>query len=538
MWITRFFITLTWLSQTRAGVTQTDICENVIAECKGMAVAWTRCYEDRIATCNQSNTRSLMVSHFIRKNVTSFQEVEVNPTLDHRVHIPSSALQRSRGAGSEDKILLVATVIDSYFFEDNPKPSPPPGRGRGRKVLPVQPNHMRGTVMGGLVLVVRAGNNPVRNLPQPITLIFNHKKQVENGTCVFWQESELEHETGHWSRYGCDTNNTGTEFICSCNHLSFFAVLVNPELLVDERNAVALNYITYIGSALSVFFTIISLIIYVYLQKKRPEKAIGVHMNLAGALLCLHLSFLLCSFWVWLMKEKEEGWVCRGLGLFLHWSLLATFTWMALEGFHLYLLLVRVFNIYVRRYLLKLCLVGWGLPTLTAVICGISGVYGKYSLKLMTENNHSSTAEICWMSSQFPQRLVVSYISTVAFPCLVILCNSCMLGLVVFRLWGLRKEGGVNESRWKKMNKEKGTRLWKDCATVLGLSCVLGLTWGLASTTYISLSGIYVFTILNSLQGVFMFLWSLALTHKSRSDNDSSVRDPSSQKMMTTSFNN
>ena len=111
------------------------------------------------------------------------------------------------------------------------------------------------------------------------------------------------------------------------------------------------------------------------------------------------------------------------------------------------------------------------------------------------------------MSSQFPQRLVVSYISTVAFPCLVILCNSCMLGLVVFRLWGLRKEGGVNESsgRWKKMNKEKGTRLWKDCATVLGLSCVLGLTWGLASTTYISLSGIYIFTILNSLQGQYVY---------------------------------
>ncbi|XP_030269186.1 adhesion G protein-coupled receptor G3 [Sparus aurata] len=535
MWITCFLITLTWLFQTHAG----DICENVITDCKQGDVAWTRCYEDRIATCGH-RAQQRFVSHFIRKNVTSFQEAEVSPTPDHRVHIPSSALQRSRGNGSEDEILLVATVIDSYFFEDSPKPSPPPGRERGRKLIPAQPTHMRGTVMGGLVLVVRAGNNPVSNLSQPITLIFNHNKQVENGICVFWQESELEHETGHWSRYGCDTNNTGTEFICSCNHLSFFAVLVNPELSVDESDAMALNYITYIGSALSVFFTIISLIIYIYLQKKRPEKAIGVHMHLTGSLLCLHLSFLLCSLWVWLMKEQEAGWVCRGLGLFLHWSLLATFTWMALEGFHLYLLLVRVFNIYVRRYLLKLSLVGWGLPTLTVVVCGISGVYGKYSLELRDDNNHSSTAQICWMSSQFPQRLLVSYISTVAFPCLVILCNSCMLGLVVFRLWGLRKDrGGIDStSRWKKVNKEKGTRLWKDCATVLGLSCVLGLTWGLASTTYISLSGIYVFTILNSLQGVFMFLWSLALTYKSRSDNDSSVRDPSSQKMMTTSFNN
>lgn len=95
-------------------------------------------------------------------------------------------------------------------------------------------------------------------------------------------------------------------------------------------------------------------------RRKRPEKAIGVHMHLTGALLCLHLSFLLCSYWVWLLDDEEEDRVCQAFGLFLHWSLLASITWMALEGFHLYLLLVRVFNIYVRRYLLKLSVVGWG----------------------------------------------------------------------------------------------------------------------------------------------------------------------------------
>lgn len=107
----------------------------------------------------------------------------------------------------------------------------------------------------------------------------------------------------------------------------------------------------------------------------------------------------------------------------------------------------------------------------------------------------------CWISSTFPQRLLVSYVTTVAFPCLVILYNSCMLGLVVFKLWRLRKgEGGDG---WNKMNREKGSRLRKDCATVLGLSCVLGLPWWLASSTYMSLSGIYIFTILNSLQGQY-----------------------------------
>lgn len=99
-------------------------------------------------------------------------------------------------------------------------------------------------------------------------------------------------------------------------------------------------------------------------RRRRPEKSVTVHLHLAGALLCLHLSFLLCGFWVLVLNENDEGWVCRGLGLLLHWSLLATFMWMALEGFHLYLLLVKVFNIYIKKYVLKLSLVAWGEGTM------------------------------------------------------------------------------------------------------------------------------------------------------------------------------
>ncbi|XP_068566810.1 adhesion G protein-coupled receptor G3-like [Cebidichthys violaceus] len=527
MWISLFALTLMWQSTIQA----VEPCKFVFDECQKADVPWTSCYEDRIRSCTIRGRFTM--ANFIHRRVSLTQEVEASPTPQHVVRISSSALQRSRGATSEEEVLLVATVINSTFF----KLSPPRPRGRGRMIHIPLDRPGPSTVLGGLVLAVKAGNHPVRNLSQAIKLTFNHDKQVQDGACVFWQESPLQNGTGYWNTDGCDTNDTGSEFICSCNHLSFFAVLVNPALSVDESDAVNLSYITYIGSALSILFTVVSLIIYICLQRRRPEKAIGVHLHLTGALLCLHLSFLLCCFWVRQLDEKEEDWVCRGLGLLLHWSLLATFTWTALEGFHLYLLLVRVFNIYVRRYLLKLSLVGWGLPTLIAVVCGISGVYGKYRLEVKDADDRNSTAEICWMSSH---RLPVSFVTTVAFPCLVILCNSCMLGLVVFKLWGLRAGGGGAESGRdsKKMTREKWMKLWKDCATVLGLSCVLGLPWGLASTTYISLSGIYVFTILNSLQGVFMFLWSLALSCKSRSDNNSSVRDPSTQKVMTTSFNN
>ncbi|XP_018553030.1 adhesion G-protein coupled receptor G1 [Lates calcarifer] len=531
-WIILLFIAITWFSTTQAVAAS---CEHVLTDCLQSDVRWASCFEDRVVSCRQSRIRP---PNFIKQMMNSSQEVEVSPTLKHRLHIPSSALQRGRRNVSDEEVQVVATVINSTYFK-----LWTPRQGRGRMFIPTVPAHRQGTVMGGLVLAVMVGNSPLRNLSQPVKLTFkktynNSSKQKQRGECVYWEE--LNDGTGYWSIDGCDTSDHGTESICSCNHLSFFAVLVNPVLSVDEIHSVSLTYITYIGSALSVFFTVISLFIYICLQRRRPEKAISVHMHLTGALFCLHLSFLLCSFWVLRLKENEESRVCQFLGLFLHWSLLATFSWMALEGFHLYLLLVRVFNIYVSRYLLKLSMVGWGFPTVIAVVCGISGVYGKYSLQMNDTKNHSLTAEICWLNSSFPQMLVVSFITNVAFPCLVILYNSCMLGLVMFKLWGIRGGSGGTESSSgrKEMNKEKRSRLWKDCATLLGLSCVLGLPWGLASTTYISLPGIYVFTILNSLQGVFMFIWSMALTCKSRSDRNSSIRDPSSQKMMTTSFNN
>uniref|UniRef100_A0A3B4GKS3 Adhesion G protein-coupled receptor G3 n=1 Tax=Pundamilia nyererei TaxID=303518 RepID=A0A3B4GKS3_9CICH len=312
-----------------------------------------------------------------------------------------------------------------------------------------QIHRRNGKVFRDSAVCVRAGNRAVENLLQPITLTFKHNKEVkrQNGTCVFWKETSAKDGTGttgdvnlqcYWSNEGCDTNYTAHEFICSCNHLSFFAVLWQTPL----------------------------------------------------AMFCLHLTFLLSSLLAQLLKEKEDGSSCLVLGLVLHWSLLATMTWSALEGFHLYLLLIRVFNIYVRRYLLKLSLIGWGFPTLVAAVCGISRVYGKYTLK--------------YSNSNLTQHI---YITTVAFPFLVVVFNACMLGLVVFKMLELRRgdRSFGSSSDWKKINKERKKRLWKDCVTVLGLSCVLGLPWGLASTTYVSLAGIYIFTVLNSLQGYRLY---------------------------------
>jgi uncharacterized protein YjiK len=89
---------------------------------------------------------------------------------------------------------------------------------------------------------------------------------------------------------------------------------------------------------------------------------------------------------------------------------------------------------------------------------------------------------------------------------LMLLFNSAMLALVVAKLWTMRRTSigfsrGISSSdnKWK-LDKEKRSRLCKDLATVMGLSCVLGLAWSSSSITY-SEAGLYLFTILNSLQG-------------------------------------
>lgn len=81
-----------------------------------------------------------------------------------------------------------------------------------------------------------------------------------------------------------------------------------------------------------------------------------IHINLAIALILLNVHFLPSPS----VASLAPSGACVYIAIMLHYSLLATFCWMGIEGFHLYLLLVRVFNIYIRRYLLKLGLLGWG----------------------------------------------------------------------------------------------------------------------------------------------------------------------------------
>ncbi|XP_008403218.1 G-protein coupled receptor 56-like [Poecilia reticulata] len=247
-WITLYLLTLCFPT-TRADCKTQDLIDECI---KQGPVLWTRCYEDKIVTCNP---RIRMFHGFARQEVNPADQAEVGASSNHRVRIPSSALRRIGKRHSKKTVQVVASMINSTFFQQ----ATPGMKGKRKNRRPTV--RLEGPVLGEQVLFVKAENQSVSDLTEPVQLIFKHNKTENNGTCVFWKEDETV-----WSTDGCNTTKTEDTFICSCNHLSFFAVLVNPEVMVDEDHAEALSYITYVGSALSAFFAFISMFIFVGLQ--------------------------------------------------------------------------------------------------------------------------------------------------------------------------------------------------------------------------------------------------------------------------------
>uniref|UniRef100_A0A3B1JD34 Uncharacterized protein n=1 Tax=Astyanax mexicanus TaxID=7994 RepID=A0A3B1JD34_ASTMX len=184
---------------------------------------------------------------------------------------------------------------------------------------------------------------------------------------------------GGWSSEGCTVlNSTENETVCACNHLTSFGVLldISGEGITNRLQATILTYITYIGCGISAIFLSITLLTYLSfkLRKDIPSKIL---IQLCFALLLLNLVFLLDS---WLALYPDAVGLCISTAFFLHYFLLASFTWMALEAVQMYFALVKVFNTYISRFMLKLGLAGWVVIIVIAIDKNNYGLvsYGKF----------------------------------------------------------------------------------------------------------------------------------------------------------------
>lgn len=133
-------------------------------------------------------------------------------------------------------------------------------------------------------------------------------------------------------------------------------------------------------------------------RKLRRDYPSKILMNLSTALLLLNLSFLLDG-WI---TSFHVGGLCIAIAALLHFFLLATFTWMGLEAIHMYIALVKVFNTYIRRYILKFCIIGWGERPQNVWLCfqfpgNCHILIGRCCLERIASLKETSNEQRMWM---------------------------------------------------------------------------------------------------------------------------------------------
>ncbi|XP_063024109.1 adhesion G-protein coupled receptor G1-like isoform X2 [Melospiza melodia melodia] len=373
-------------------------------------------------------------------------------------------------------------------------------------------------VLGDKVVSISLVDTVVANLSEPVVLTFFHDQLPRNVTprCVFWQE-DASGSSGSWDSSGCTTVTGSSQTQCRCNHLTYFAVLMvsSPDITSVHRNY--LSIISYVGCLISALASICTIFFLYFRSKQRDQiTSMHIHMNLLAAIFLLDITFLLSEH---LAASSSEA-ICTAGGLFLHFSLLSCLTWMGIEGYNLYRLVIEVFNAYHDHFLLKLCLVGWGLPIFCVVTILLASWtnYGPVSIPIYESiDGRTVNATICWITSPLVHNSV-----NLGFFSLVFLFNSVMLGAMVREI--LRQN-------------KKGHKL-KHVLALLGLSILLGIPWALIFFSFTSgvfcLVSLYIFTIINSLQGFLIFLWYWTMVLQARkgpdcqSSSDSAKLQPSS----------
>ncbi|XP_015495093.1 adhesion G protein-coupled receptor G3 isoform X8 [Parus major] len=351
-------------------------------------------------------------------------------------------------------------------------------------------------VLDNTVVGITVGESSISGLQDPVQLTFAHGELPQGVTpqCVFWDASKG--RAGGWGSSGCVTQPGDKRTVCSCDHLTFFTLLLNPAL--DGSTAKALMAVATAGCAVAMAFSIFTMAFCIFIRYRfRFEETVrinlGLHVNLVGSLFLLNLAFLLNTG----LSGRTHPRTCRVLGGVTHYCLLCCFTWTALEGCQLYLLFVKVLGTYIPRYLAKLSLLGWGLPVLVVGVAGVIGTYGEYSIQT---TDQQVIAHLCWITSK---HLLVHYITNCGYFGLIFLFNMAVFGVVTQKSCSLQGTGAVQGYH----------KPWKVALVAAGLFCLLGATWALAFLTYgiSSTPVLYLFTILNSLQGIFIFIWLLVL---------------------------
>ncbi|XP_018609472.2 adhesion G-protein coupled receptor D2 isoform X1 [Scleropages formosus] len=327
-----------------------------------------------------------------------------------------------------------------------------------------------------------------QNIPVAVNYTLTSIELVEHPllvapVCVFWNFSLMSGVLDGWSSKGCWVTYTGSSVTsCFCNHTTNFAVLMSyMETKWTPLQRSVLTKLTFVGAGASLCALLVTLMLFTMLDIPKSDRT-SIHKNLFIALTAAQV-VLLCSG-----SATSNKVVCTVVAALLHLFFMAAFSWMLVEGLLLWSKVVIV-NLSEERHMKYYYLIGWGLPVLVVAITLVS------ASRNYTADDH------CWLSVQ--NGVIWGFAGPVIF---IVMVNVMILARVVAITISTAKRRSVLLALGSSPSEQALEQIRAAVKAVLVLLPILGLTWLFGVLVPFSVVMAYIFVLLNSLQGLFIFL--------------------------------
>ncbi|XP_072873150.1 adhesion G protein-coupled receptor E1 isoform X1 [Chlorocebus sabaeus] len=409
-------------------------------------------------------------------------EEKVNLSLaakGDKMKIRCSTIEESESTGTTGVAFVsfvgVESVLNERFFQDHQAPL------TTSKIK----LKMNSRVVGGIMTGEKKDgfSDPVIYTLENI----QPKQEFERPICVSWSTDV---KGGRWTSFGCvilEASEIHT--VCSCNRMANLAVIMaSGELTMDF----SLYVISHVGMIISLVCLVLAIATFLLCRSIRNHITY-LHLHLCVCLLLAKILFLAG------IDKTDNQTGCAIIAGFLHYLFLACFFWMLVEAVMLFLMVrnLKVVNYFSSRNIkmLHICAFGYGLPVLVVVISA--------SVQPQGYGMHNR----CWLNTE--TGFIWSFLGPV---CTVIAINFILL---TWTLWILRQRlSSVNAE----VSTLKDTRLltFKAFAQLF----ILGCSWVLGIFQIGPVAGVmaYLFTVINSLQGAFIFLIHCLLNRQVREE--------------------
>ncbi|XP_037535788.1 cadherin EGF LAG seven-pass G-type receptor 2 [Nematolebias whitei] len=320
-------------------------------------------------------------------------------------------------------------------------------------------------------------------LDKPITVQFRLVATEERSKpiCVFWNHTILS-GNGGWSAKGCEVVFRNSSHIsCQCYHMTSFAVLMDVSRR-ENGEILPIKILTWSTAGVTLGFLFLTTVFLLCLRAMQSNKT-SIINNGSSALFLSELVFVLG------INQADNPFLCTVIAILLHFFYLCSFSWLFLEGLHVYRMIseVRDINYGPMRFYY---LIGWGVP---AFITGLA---------VGLDPEGYGNPDFCWLSMY--DTLIWSF----AGPIALVVSMNIFLYILSSRASCSLKHHGME----KKEPRFSGLKTAGGVLFLVSTTCFLALL----SVNSDMIIFHYLFAGFNCVQGPFVFFFRVVFSKEAR----------------------